>query len=159
MQIFFRNGLRCAPHLDIRPVALVNPVQRIATTIVWVVSTATARSTVVATAIAVLVVVIVVLALARPVSVVKIQVITPAKMPPQLLKLCVTSPKINPVEGRTNLNPVVMVANFCRRYVPLRNYRPQLQLGEMFGILRAKTLFPTYRPAPSQGQNGLRTYV
>jgi hypothetical protein len=80
LHVFFGNGLSRAANLHVWPVAFINPVQGVSAAIILVASAATWPA-VIATAIAVLVVVIV-LALTRPVSVIKIQVITPANMPP-----------------------------------------------------------------------------
>ena len=77
LHVFLGNRLRRAAHLNVRPVALINPVSRIAAAIVVAAaSAATARSAVIAATAAL----VVVLALTCAVSIIEVQIITAAKI-------------------------------------------------------------------------------
>ena len=96
LHVFLGYSLRRAPHLHIRSVALIDPVDRVAATAAAAtVSAPTAAWAAVVAATAALIVVM--LPLACAMSVIKVQIITSAKKcRPILLRFCVTIPKIGP---------------------------------------------------------------
>jgi hypothetical protein len=93
LHVFLGNRLRGSAHLNVRPIALINTVNGVATAVTGVAASATTRAAITATTAALAAV----LSLTCAMSAIEVQIITSAKKcRPILLRFCITISKIGP---------------------------------------------------------------